>query len=98
MPSSPVLVFDDDNFAVEVLQASLPTLVEFWATWNPGSRANLPVIQKLATTHAGKLRVGRLNIDDNQLTPQTYGIRSIPTMLLFKGGKVVEQVLGVQSY
>ncbi|PCC71206.1 thioredoxin [Nannocystis exedens] len=98
MPDSSVLVFTDADFQAEVLGAPLPVYVEFWATWSPASRAVAASTQKLAVTYAGKLKVGRLNVDENQDTPQTYGIRSIPTVLVFKGGKVVAQVVGANSY
>ena len=98
MPSSSVLVFTDANFDLEVLQASLPVYVEFWSTWSAPSRALAPTTQKLADTHAGKLAVGRLNIDDNQDIPQRYGVRTVPTVLVFKAGKVVAQIAGVRPY
>jgi len=98
MPTAPLLEFTDDNFTAEVLEAPLLTLAEFGSTWNAPSRSLTPTLQKLADNHAGKLKVGRLNVDANQTTPQTYGIRSIPTCLVFKGGKVVEQLVGALPY
>ncbi|MCY1010916.1 thioredoxin domain-containing protein [Nannocystis pusilla] len=98
MTHAPVLEFTDANFDLEVLQASLPVHVEFWATWSAPSRTVAPSTQKLADDYAGELAVGRLNIDDNQDTPQRYGIRTVPTVLVFKAGKVVAQVVGARPY
>ncbi|MCY1056842.1 thioredoxin domain-containing protein [Nannocystis sp. SCPEA4] len=98
MPNPLVREFTDANFTAEVLESPMLTLVEFFATWNAPSRTVGQYTSKLATAFADRLKAGRLNIDDNQDTPQKYGIRSIPTTLLFKGGKVVEQIVGAPPY
>jgi len=77
-----------------VLKSDQPVLVDFWATWCAPCRAIAPAVEELATQYKGKVKVAKVNIDDNQNTPQQYGIRSIPTLLVFKGGKVVEQIVG----
>lgn len=84
----------DQSFGKEVLESSQPVLVDFWATWCAPCRAIAPALEELAGQYQGKVKVVKLNIDDNQDTPQQYGIRSIPTLLLFKGGKVVDQIVG----
>lgn len=98
MASAPVLEFSDDNFEAEVLGASLPTLVAFWARWSAPSLALAPIVERLALTHAGKLRVGRLDIEPNQHTLHAHGIRSVPTLLLFAGGTLVESIVGAHPY
>ncbi|MFP2932578.1 thioredoxin [Pyxidicoccus sp. 3LG] len=84
----------DGDFAQQVLESQQPVLVDFWATWCAPCRAIAPAINDLASQYAGKVKFTKLNIDENQDTPQQYGIRSIPTLLIFKGGKVVEQIVG----
>jgi len=94
MTGTDVKAIGDGDFAREVLQAQEPVLVDFWATWCAPCRAIAPAVEELAAQYKGKLKVAKMNIDDNQDTPQQYGIRSIPTLLVFKGGKVVEQIVG----
>ena len=84
----------DSEFKKEVLDSATPVLVDFWATWCAPCRAIAPVVEELATQYKGRVKVTKMNIDDNQATPQQYGIRSIPTLLIFKGGKVVDQIVG----
>ncbi len=84
----------DGDFSKEVLQSDTPVLVDFWATWCAPCRAIAPAVEDLARQYEGKVKFTKLNIDDNQDTPQQYGIRSIPTLLVFKGGKVVGQIVG----
>jgi thioredoxin 1 len=86
--------FTDANFEAEVIKSDTPTLVDFWAVWCGPCRQVAPTVEALATDMKGKLKVGKMNIDDHQITPQKYGIRSIPTLLVFKGGQVVGQIIG----
>jgi thioredoxin 1 len=94
MAGADILNVGDGDFSKEVLESGQPVLVDFWATWCAPCRAIAPALEELASQYKGKVKVAKLNIDDNQDTPQQYGIRSIPTLLLFKGGKVVEQIVG----
>ena len=82
------------NFQSEVLSSSLPVLVDFWAAWCAPCRMIAPVVSEIANEYAGKLKVARLNVDENQEISARYGIMSIPTLALFKGGVVVDQVVG----
>ena len=90
------LVLTDDNFEEEVIKAETPVLVDFWAEWCGPCRMIGPVIEEIAEEFAGKIKVGKLNVDQNQGTAAKYRISSIPTLLFFKGGKLVEQMVGVQ--
>lgn len=87
-------VVTDANFEAEVLKAGGPVLVDFWAPWCGPCRAVGPVIEKVAEQYEGRVKVAKMNVDENQVTSQTYGIRSIPTIALFQGGAVVDGVLG----
>jgi thioredoxin 1 len=84
----------DANFENEVLKSDLPVLVDFWAVWCGPCRAVAPIVEEMAKDYAGKLKVGKVDVDQNAEVSMRFGIRSIPTLLLFKGGKVVEQVIG----
>ncbi|MGH7847417.1 MAG: thioredoxin [Candidatus Binatia bacterium] len=84
----------DDNFDAEVLRAQLPVLIDFWAPWCGPCRAIAPVIEELAQDYAGKLKVTKMNVDENPVTPSRYGVRGIPNLLLIKNGAVKEQIVG----
>lgn len=84
----------DGNFQAEVLENSLPTLVDFWAPWCGPCKSIAPVLEELASEYAGKLKIVKMNVDENPNTPSQYSVRGIPNLVFFKGGKVVEQVVG----
>lgn len=86
----------DGNFDSEVLKSSVPVLVDFWAPWCSPCRAIAPVVEELAREYQGKLKVGKMNVDDNERVPGTFQILSIPTLLVFKDGKVAGQLVGAQ--
>ena len=88
------LTISDDNFEAEVLSSEIPVLVDFWATWCGPCKAIAPMIDELAAEYSGQLKVGKVNVDENPKTPGKYGVRGIPTLILFKGGEIVEQVVG----
>jgi len=89
-------VFTDQNFEQEVLSSQKPVLVDFWASWCGPCQMMGPVVEELAEELKEKAEIGKLNVDENPQTAQKYGIMSIPTLLVFKDGQVVEQFVGVQ--
>jgi thioredoxin 1 len=95
MAAENVQTFTDGNFDDSVLKSAPPVLVDFWAEWCGPCKRLGPTVDALAAEYAGKITVGKLNIDENQKTPETYQIRGIPTILIFKGGQVVESVVGL---
>lgn len=90
------LNFTDQNFKSEVLESKTPVLVDFWAQWCAPCRIVSPIVEELATEYGEKLKVGKLNVDENQISSD-YGVMSIPTLLLFKDGQVVKTMIGAQS-
>ena len=84
----------DATFQSEVLDSQIPVMVDFWATWCAPCRAIAPALDELATQYKGQVKIAKLDVDDNQETALKYGIRSIPAVLMFKGGKMVEQLMG----
>jgi len=84
----------DDTFETEVLQSATPVLIDFWAPWCGPCRAIAPVVEELAREYAGKVKIVKMNVDDNPRTPQRYGVRGIPNLILFHSGQVKEQIVG----
>ena len=94
MASDKVKEISDTNFKQEVIDSDKLTFVDFWAPWCMPCKAIAPVIEELASTYDGKVKFAKLNVDDNPATASTYGDRGIPTMILFKNGSVVDQIVG----
>ncbi len=97
MPGSEPLQVTDEQFEQEILKSDLPALVDFWAAWCGPCRAIAPVVEELAKDYQGKVKVAKMNVDENAKTPAKYGIRAIPTLIIFKGGQVVDQITGAVS-
>jgi thioredoxin 1 len=88
------ITFTDDNFETEVINSEIPVLIDFWAAWCGPCRMIAPIVEELAEEYDGKFKIGKLDVDDNQQTAIKYGVRSIPTVLLLKGGEVKETIIG----
>jgi thioredoxin 1 len=86
----------DQSFEAEILKSDVPAIVDFWAEWCAPCRQIAPFIADLAAAYDGKIKVVKMNVDENQSTPARYGVRAIPTILAFRGGQVVEQITGAQ--
>jgi len=95
--SAAIAQVSDDQFEEQVLKSSEPVLVDFWAEWCGPCKMIAPILDELATSYAGKLKVVKVNIDHNQKTPRNYNVRGIPTLLIFKGGKVQDTKIGAVS-
>ena len=95
--STDVLKITDVNFESEVTKSSIPVLVDFWAEWCGPCRLMIPVLDALAPSYKGTLKIGKLNVDENQETPGQFGVMNIPTMILFKGGKEAQRFVGAMS-
>jgi len=94
MAGNDTLTFTDSTFDTDVLGSEVPVLVDFWAEWCGPCRMMGPTVDQVASEYSGKVKVGKLDVDSNQQTAARYGIRGIPTLLLFKGGQIVEQKVG----
>jgi thioredoxin 1 len=89
-----VTEINDQSFSQEVLSSNVPVLIDFWAPWCGPCRAVAPVVEELAAEYAGRLKVVKMNVDDNPQTPSRYGVRSIPNLVLVKAGQMADQVIG----
>ena len=88
------VIVNDSNFEEEVLKSDVPVLIDFWAEWCAPCKMIAPIVEEIANEYAGKLKVAKLDVDNNPQTSMNYGIRSIPTLLIFKDGQPVDQLIG----
>lgn len=93
---SDLLEVTDENFDTEIMKSDIPVLVDFWAEWCGPCRMVTPVVEELANDYKGKVKVGKMNVDENRQTPAKFGIRAIPTLIFFKGGEVAQTIVGAQ--
>ncbi len=94
MASDAIIELSDSTFETEVVKSDLPVLVDFWAPWCGPCRAIAPLVEEISSSYEGKIKVGRMNVDENQSTTMKFGIRSIPTIIMFKDGEAVNQIIG----
>ena len=97
MANEKILTLTKDNFNTEVVEASDPTLVDFWAPWCSPCRMIAPVVDEIAVEFDGKVKVGKVNVDENREIAHEYGVMSIPTLIIFKGGQAVDRIVGFKS-
>ena len=95
--SKAIMEVTDANFDQEVLKSDQPVMIDFWAAWCGPCRALAPVVDELAHSYNGRVKIGKMDVDKNIATPQRYNVRGIPTLLIFKGGQVKEQIVGYVS-
>jgi len=93
---SDLLEVTDENFETEIIKSDLPFMVDFWAEWCGPCRMVSPVVEELAGEYKGKIKVAKMDVDKNRQTPAKFGIRNIPTLILFKGGEVAQTIIGAQ--
>ncbi|MBN2419816.1 MAG: thioredoxin [Deltaproteobacteria bacterium] len=91
-----ILEVSDDNFESEIINSELPSMVDFWAEWCGPCKKVGPVVEELAAEYKGKIKIAKMDVDSNRQTPTKFGIRNIPTLILFKGGEVVNTIVGAQ--
>lgn len=94
MAGKAIFEVTDETFDREVLKSEQPVMVDFWAAWCGPCKALAPIVDEVASAYSGKVKVGKMDVDRNSATPQRYNVRGIPTLLIFKGGKVQEQIVG----
>ena len=91
-----IMEVSDDSFDSEIINSELPAMVDFWAEWCGPCKMVSPVVEELAGEYKGKIKVAKMDVDNNRQTPARFGIRNIPTLILFKGGEVVNTIIGAQ--
>jgi len=94
MASEAIIEVSDSNFESEVVNSDVPVLIDFWAPWCGPCRAIAPIVEEISSSYEGKIKVGKMNVDENQATTMKFGIRSIPTLIMFKGGEAIDQIIG----
>ncbi len=92
-----ILHVTDDNFEEEIINSDIPSVVDFWAEWCGPCKMIGPVVEELAAAYQGKIKIAKMDVDQNRQTPVNFGVRNIPTLILFKGGKVFNTIVGAQS-